>query len=573
LGDNGFSEAINGFWRVATGQTTIAVGTGSWYWDATRIIPILNNGGQEITEFPFFTFIYADMHAHMMDMPFTLLALAWAVSYIFMSMRPSPSRRQWLEWIAVFFVGGLALGVARATNTWDYPLFLVLGVLAVVVGEWVRDPRITKANLFRMGWRLLLLVGLVLALYHPFDQWFAAAYSQIQRYTDTHEPISAYLYIYGLFLFIIVSYLAVETQRWLAETPASVLTRAGDWLPFAGVALGGVLVIMAAMWYLQVPIGLIAVPIIAWAGLLMLRGSDAMPMAKRLVLFLIGTALAVTVFVELFTLQGDRMNTIFKFYDQVWVILAVVGGAALAWLFASLPSWSPTWRSGWTAGLALLVGGAALYTVTAASAKMSDRFPSYATTAPGAGCAPLPGMQLPYSQGLPPDQQPHSLYGLDYMTWSAYCDHDSFLPLSYDNDAIRWMQDNVQGSPVIVEAQSFDLYRMSSRYTWNTGLPDVVGWDYHTRQHNAAIPTQFVTDRGNEIIAFYTGPDIASAMSFINRYNARYVIVGPMEQAYYGPSGGLAKFDTMVAQGLLTVAYRNPGVVIYAVTQPAPAAQ
>ncbi len=597
LGDNDFSATLNGFWRVATGQTTIAVGTGSWYWDATRIVPILNKGGQEITEFPLFTFLYADLHAHMMDMPFTLLALAWAVSYVFMAMRPAPSRRQWLEWAAIFGVGGLALGVARATNTWDYPLFLVLGALAVVVGEWLRDPRLTKANLFRLGWRLLLLVGLVYAFYHPFDQWFAAAYSKIERYTDTHEPISAYLYIYGLFLFIIVSYLAVETQHWLAETPATVLTRAGDWLPMVGLALGGVLLIMGAMWYLQVPIGLIAVPIIAWAGLLMLRGSDALPMAKRLVLFLIGTALGVTVFVELFTLQGDRMNTIFKFYIQVWVLLAVVGGAALAWLVASLPSWSFSWRTGWTAGLAVLVGGAALYTVTATSAKMSDRYPSYAASDPGGACAPLPGMVLPNDQnlppdklprgladwlqvgqpaprmGLPPDQQPHSLYGLDYMTWSAYCDRNTYLPLSYDYEAIRWMQDHVQGSPVIVEAQSFDLYHISSRYTWNTGLPDVVGWDYHTRQHNGAIPTEFVTTRGNEIIAFYNGLDIGAALEFIHRYDARYIIVGPMEQAFYGASGGLGKFDAMVSQGLLTVAHSNPGVTIYSVNQPAAGAQ
>jgi YYY domain-containing protein len=571
LGDNDLSAAVNGFWRVATGQNTIPVGTGSWYWDATRIVPILNKSGAEITEFPLFTFLYADLHAHMMDMPFTLLALAWAVSYVFMAMRPAPSRRQWLEWVAVFAVGGLALGVARATNTWDYPLFLVLGALAVVVGEWLRDPRITKTNLFRMGWRLLLLLGLVYAFYHPFDQWFAAAYSKLQRYTDTHEPISAYLYIYGLFLFIIVSYLALETQRWLAETPASVLTRAGDWLPVVGLVLGALLVVLAAMLYLQVPIGLIAVPIIAWAGLLMLRESNAMPMAKRLALFLIGTALAVTIFVELFTLQGDRANTIFKFYIQAWVILSVVGGAALAWLLAALPSWSSTWRTGWTAGLALLVGGAALYTVTATSAKVSDRFPSYATSDPGAGCAPLPGMVLPYSQGLPPEQQPHSLYGLDYMTWSAYCDHGSFMPLAYDHDAIRWMQDNVQGSPVIAEAQSFELYRLSSRYAWNTGLPDVVGWDFHTRQHNGAIPTEFVTARGNEIIAFYNALDINTALDFIHRYGVRYVIVGPMERAYYGASGGLGKFDAMVSQGSLQVAYRNPGVTIYAVSPQAAA--
>jgi len=129
----------------------------------------------------------------------------------------------------------------------------------------------------------------------------------------------------------------------------------------------------------------------------------------------------------------------------------------------------------------------------------------------------------------------------------------------------------VPGSPVIVEAQSFDLYRMSSRYTWNTGLPDVVGWDYHTRQHNAAIPTQFVTDRGNEIIAFYDNLDIAPALAFIHRYNVRYIIVGSMEQAYYASSGGLGKFDAMVSQGSLSVAYHNPGVTIYAVNQQAAA--
>ena len=95
LGDNDLSAAINGFWRVTTGQTTIAVGTDSWYWDASRIVADLANSDQhEITEFPLFTFLYADMHAHMMDMPFTLLALAWAVSYVFLAMRPAPSRRQ-----------------------------------------------------------------------------------------------------------------------------------------------------------------------------------------------------------------------------------------------------------------------------------------------------------------------------------------------------------------------------------------------------------------------------------------------------------------------------------------------
>jgi uncharacterized membrane protein len=292
-----------------------------------------------------------------------------------------------------------------------------------------------------------------------------------------------------------------------------------------------------------------------------------MPVSKRVVLFLLGTALAVTLFVELFSLEGDRMNTVFKFYIQVWVLLSVAGGAALAWVLAASIDWRPSWRTLWTTALSVLVAAAALYTVTATAAKIKDRFPAYVANT--GGCEGLPGMALPYAQGLPPDQQPHSLDGLQFMTFSAYCDHDAYLPLAYDYDGIRWMQENVKGSPVIAEAQSFDLYRMSSRYTWFTGLPDVVGWDYHTRQHNAAIPTQFITERGNDIIVFYSEPDIDGALAFIKKFDVRYIVVGPMERAYYEATGGLSKFDEMVAQGSLSIAHQNPGTIIYAVNPPA----
>ncbi len=566
FGDNDFTATVNGFWRVVSGQSTLPVGSDSWYWDASRIVTsLLPEHEQEITEFPFFTFLYADLHAHMLDMPFTLLALAWAVSYLLAARVEAPKRR-WLEWGAVWVIGGLALGLARATNTWDYPLFLALGALAVIAGEWARQPKLSRALLFSIAWRVALLLVLELIFYHPFDQYFAAAYSEVKRWEGHSIPIAAYLYIHGLFLFILTTFLLWETRRWLAETPATVLNTANEWLPIA--ALGALVLVgaVAAVWVVfERPMAVIALPLMAWAGLLLLRRGDAMSLSKRVVLFLLGTALAVTVFVEFFTLSTDRMNTIFKFYIQVWVLFSVAGGAALAWVWGSLPEWRPRWRTAWISLLMILGSAAALYTVTATAAKVRDRFPAYhVTELAEQGCAAIPGMVLPYDRGMPENEQPHSLYGLDYMTWSAYCDHDGFLPLTYDHDAIRWLQDNVIGSPVIVEAQSFDLYKMSSRYAWNTGLPDVVGWDYHTRQHNGAIPTEFITQRGVEVTNFYTTTNPDEALAFLNKYDARFVIVGPMEQAYYLASGGLDKFDVLVSRGALTIVYQNPGVIIYA---------
>ena len=61
------------------------------------------------------------------------------------------------------------------------------------------------------------------------------------------------------------------------------------------------------------------------------------------------------------------------------------------------------------------------------------------------------------------------------------------MNLVQDYKAIRWMQDNVQGSPVIVEANCPE-YRWCMRFTIYTGLPGVVGWNWHERQQRTLTP-------------------------------------------------------------------------------------
>jgi uncharacterized membrane protein len=514
--------------------------------------------------------------------------LGWAISYL-LDKRPY---RDKTESVALWALGGLALGVTNPTNAWDFPAYLALGLIAVTVGHVLRDGNINRTMLFSLGWRLVLLLGLAVGLYQPFEQWFAPAYSDFKRNTDTFAPLSAYLYIYGLFLFILITFLIRETRRWLAETPATVVTTAGDWLPWVGLGAAALVITLAALWYLQIVIALIALPLMLWAALLLLRAPTDMPPAKQAVLFLIGTAFTITVFVELFSIGGDRMNTIFKFYIQAWLMLSVAAGAALAWLWAEMPSWGPRWSGGWLAGLAVLVFVAALYTVTAASAKIRDRFPSQVAT-PNSGCQPLPNIPMPTvyanNQSLPIEQQPHSLDSMAFMDWSAYCDSTYFVPLAYDADAIRWMQMNVDGSPTIVEANVTE-YRWGNRFTIYTGLPGVVGWNYHTRQHRGIVSSEMVTKRVDEIQYFYCTPltgvvDFAAlpepcqkpidyatineawVKNFLQKYAVRYVIVGVYERAVYPPAG-IAKFDMLQQSGVLTPVYQNPGTVIYQVNAP-----
>jgi YYY domain-containing protein len=553
-----WQQTVVGFWRIYVQHWPISVGTGEWYWDATRVIP--DSGTVPITEFPFFTFLYADLHAHMIVLSITTLSLGWALSTVFSATQKG---WRWLEFAAVWIVGGLAFGAIQPSNLSDYQTYWALGCVAIVYGELRRRPKIDLEFLKQIGWRCVLFVGLAMAFFWPYSHWRGEGYGSVDLWQGDKTPIDAYITVHGLFLFITVIFLLTETRRWMQNT---LLEDVKDLIGPALFALAAFALLTFGLWWIGYSIVLIALPLILWTGLLMIR-KEAEP-ERRAALGLIGLGLLLTIVVEVVVAKGDigRMNTVFKFYLQVWTLLSIAAGAAVAWIWAQMPEWKPISRAVWQVALTILVTVAAMYTVLATSAKIQDRFPSrVAVQAPNVGndCQAIAGIPLPYTQSLTVSQQPHSLNGMDYMQWSAYCDQSYFIPLKYDYDAIRWMQENVQGSPVIVEVNAPE-YRYGSRFTINTGLPGVLGWNWHQRQQRVVVPDQLIWARANDIGAFYMTSSVTDAVNFLRKYDVTYIVVGEYERAYY-PSPTFDKFNQMVSQGLIKVAYQNPGTTIYQV--------
>jgi uncharacterized membrane protein len=117
-----------------------------------------------------------------------------------------------------------------------------------------------------------------------------------------------------------------------------------------------------------------------------------------------------------------------------------------------------------------------------------------------------------------------------------------------------------------MEAQSEpNLYKWGSRIAINTGLPSVIGWDWHqTQQRGLFDMSAFVRQRGANVNAFYNTLDIDTALRILNFYNVRYIIVGTLERVYY-PAASLAKFERMEELGMLREVYRDGDDVIYEV--------
>jgi uncharacterized membrane protein len=159
---------------------------------------------------------------------------------------------------------------------------------------------------------------------------------------------------------------------------------------------------------------------------------------------------------------------------------------------------------------------------------------------------------------------PHTLDGMAYMPYASYGEKDVTFSLSEDYRAIQWMQRNVQGSPVIVEANTPE-YRWGTRYTIYTGLPGVVGWNWHQRQQRAVTPDTWVFDRVDAVGEFYNTGIRSQVEDFLRRFHVKYIIVGQLERALYTP-GGLQKFTDWNGS-LWHEVYHDGQTVIYEVAQ------
>ena len=133
------------------------------FWAPTRMMPP-DPPGFEITEFPFFTFLFADLHAHLMAMPLALLAVGLCLNTVLLSRRGVAPWRFALS----FALLALTAGAMAITNTWDFPTYIGLGAVSIALGQWLASRRLSRALAYRTAGLLLLFAMLALAFWLPF---------------------------------------------------------------------------------------------------------------------------------------------------------------------------------------------------------------------------------------------------------------------------------------------------------------------------------------------------------------------------------------------------------------------
>ncbi len=518
-----------------------------WYFDASR--PILNGKDDTpIAEFPYFTYLYGDMHPHMLTMLFYALAFAWMLSNL---LHPI-SAMHWPERILSLVVAAILFGSFSASHTWDFYPFLGLANLVLIWSVWKTKTGDTKSTLTKIAGFVAAFSGLCLLVFLPFSHWFKTAYASVELWKGTKTPLVDYLVVYGLSLFIIVTLL-------IKESAADLRSAYRAWPGYTWATRIIVLVGLAALYLVsnllwQANYQVLVLGLFLSVGLVyqvfFKRGQSPL---NRITWVLYSVGLLLTLLVEVVVLKGDtgRSNMVFRMYIEAWFYIGISASLALIILFAGMKKW-PLWVSvPWSLILTALVIGSLSYPYLATEKKIADRWPDIS-------------------------QPPVTLDGMAFMLGEAdqsapanYDDDGKLINLAEDYAAIQYMQDNIKGSPVIVEGNTTE-YRWGSRFSVHTGLPSVIGWSWHTRQHNSLLDGGWFTKKIDTLNDFYNSTDPIAALDYLAENEVGYIILGDLERAYYSAEG-LAKFQQMSDQGSLRIVFGNESentTTIYEVINP-----
>jgi len=212
-----------------------------------------------------------------------------------------------------------------------------------------------------------------------------------------------------------------------------------------------------------------------------------------------------------------------KVYMQIWVLLAIAASYAVYYVVKSVGRKA---RVVWLVVLAVLAVACLIHPVGLTTSAQSGRHGFLGLT-----------------RG-----------GLDGMAYMAEVDEGEY-------NALSWINDEITGSPVIVEAPGGDI-SWSTRVSTFTGLPTVVG--HGICEVTWGRPWDWVWEREQDVAAIYTTLDNEEALTLLRKYDVKYIYVGTIERETYEEEG-LDKF-ALYPQAYRPV-YDSGGVVIYEVTE------
>jgi YYY domain-containing protein len=396
---------------------------------------------------------------------------------------------------------GLSIGFLYPLNTWDYPVYLIITIIVFAYQIKKKDYLVSFASIATMAAASYLL-------YLPYHLSYKID-KTILLVPSGRTSLIFYLAIYGLFLFLIYTF--VLNRRETVHPPG----RSSGLLyfltpPYKNLfKLSFILLIIAALITIfevklfifdgvtnpktnEFELLILLMPLLVLSVISIFKETDK---NNVFILILIIAGVFTSLFCEFFYIQDAlgsgnpifiRLNTVFKMYLQNWILWAISAGY-IVFLFR----YHFTPKKAWGVAAVLLILFVSIY-------------PVFATIGKSGGFSGIPEL-----------------------------DGGAYVKKEHPGDyqAILWFM-NLTGRPVVLQAPG-ELYEWNSAITTFSGLPTVIGWAGH--ELNWRFPKRSEIDmRWSDAGRMYTSGDIREVEALLIKYDVSYVYFGEAEAKRFG---------------------------------------
>lgn len=467
-------------------------GTSYWFPDATRYIGYQreNTGDKTIHEFPSYSFVLGDLHAHVTNIIFvlTLLAVlfAWllyrrermkkATAGVFENIDYKAEMLQPHIIMLSFFIG-----IFQMTNYWDFPIYFVVCGAVILVSNAIICG-FSKKTFVLTALHAAEFIVIAVVTSFMFTIRFDSMAGGI-GICDKHTELYQMIVVWALPIVMVIGYLVTLIKE-EQERRKERLTVQEHKNPFFAWLQN----LKAAELFLLI-LGLCAI------GLVLLP--------------------EVIYVVDIYGGDYKRSNTMFKLTYQAFILFGICMGAIIT-RYILLPKNGKQFAAG--AVMAFLLSRNLGYFETSCESWFGDykNVENYETLDAGA-----------YIYEVHPE----------------------------DAEAIAWINENIEGRPVIVEANG-DSYTTYNRVSVLTGCPTILGW--HTHEWLWKDDVDAVNARADEVRTIYTSRDTEEVEALLEKYNVEYLYVGGLERSKYNDEHGNTLLDYDFLKSLGEVVYEDP---------------
>lgn len=436
------------------------------WWMPSRVIT------GTITEFPFFSFIWADLHPHLMALPGFVVIISFAY-FIYSGTIDVKNKLHLLLLAAV-------MGASYITSVWDLPTIIFLVLFTLVASKESRTQGLIKG--VTMPFIKIALSSLILVLPFFLSYSFGGTNSGL---TSQKTDLWQFAQVFGFFFFIVLVYAAIKTKQFMP-----LLQKVPN---IKNILIVAALVLVALFLFK----GLVLALLLAALFILLLikvLSKKELPFS----VLLVTSAIIIIAGCEIVYVDStygpelQRLNTVFKFYFHSWTLLAIGSAMILPVVWETVKQ-KKLLKLLFMAAFAILLGGSLVYTVLGMSGRSND----FKTKQTIDGVAHL--------------QKYHP----------------------QDFGIYKWLQDKAPKNSVIVEAAA-DPYGYFSRISANTGLQAVLGWQNHEQiwRKSPSVQAQ-IAERARDITTIYETTKETEAQTLLKKYSVSYIIIGESERQKY----------------------------------------